>query len=163
MSEEKVRLLGLLLAAGFALVAAWLLLSILFRLVTGKGLGARAPKDAVWVDPQAWGRSLRSELTEAKGVSFPVLVALTSDQLLIRARFPASLFFMPLIFDLEHRVARDTVRAQLIRDSWSRPGALLQLHGRELELRLRDAESLVEALQPAPAESLRPAAAEVAA
>jgi hypothetical protein len=163
MSEEKVRLLGLLLTAGFAAATAWLVLSILFRLVTGRGLGARAPKDAVWVDAHAWGRSLKSELTEAKGVSFPVLVALTADQLFVRARFPASLFFLPQIFDLEHRVPRAAASAQLMRDSWSRPGALLQVRGRELELRLRDAEALVAALQPAAAEPVRPAAADVAA
>jgi len=88
-----------------------LLASIANRTANGKPLVPRVPPDAVWSEKWTSGRSGKNLFTRTADVNGCLLVAVTPDALVVSACFPFSLFFLPELFDLEHRIPHPAIRS----------------------------------------------------
>ena len=55
------------------------------------------------------GRSSRDWVTRVAGASNCLLVTVTESELLVRPWFPFNLFFLPEIYDLEHRIPKSSI------------------------------------------------------
>src|SRR4051812_38961978 len=76
--------------------------SILFRL--RKGFSMKPQGEILYHERFAGGRSDRNWLTRIAGANKCLLVTVTDSELLVRPWFPFNLWFLPEIYDLEHRI-----------------------------------------------------------
>ncbi len=101
----------LLLFGGF-----WLLFmviataSAIYRRRVGKPIFASPPQQYKFLETWTSGRSLKNLITRIGGASNCLLIAVTSEALVIQAHFPFTLLFLPEIYGLDVIIPRRTIR-----------------------------------------------------
>jgi hypothetical protein len=91
-------------AVPFIWIATVFLVSILYRLRSGKQLFPRVPANATFSEAWTSGRSLKSVLSRIGGARNCLLVYIAGGTLTVTPIFPFNLMFLPEIFGLEFSV-----------------------------------------------------------
>jgi hypothetical protein len=92
----------------------WILLviaaSIAYRRSRGKVILTSKPKDSLFYEGWASGRSNKNFFTKLGGANNCLMVAVTPDCLIVQLRFPFNLMFLPEITGLEYHIPRLNIR-----------------------------------------------------
>lgn len=137
---------------GLAWVFALAGVSALVRVRRGKPVFAHVPKDAIFTEKWASGRSFRNLITRFGRANNALLVAVTPTKLIVRPHFPFTLLFLPEIYGLELEVTPSQLRGAEERQVLWRKSVVVEyaLPGRgdeQMELRLKDRAGFLDAIQ----------------
>jgi hypothetical protein len=129
----------------------WIAASAFHRRAKGKPIHTVPPDNALFVEKWTSGRSLRSLVTKLGGARNCLLVAVTSDVLLIRPHFPFTLGFLPETYGLDWEIPRKDIKRVsksrgLMRETVLVEFGLPQAQTGRVELMLRDADKFIQAL-----------------
>jgi hypothetical protein len=91
-------------------ISFWIIASVIYRRSRGKSIYPSEPKDSLYCEGWASGHSNSSIFTKIGGARNCLLVAVTSDALIIEPRFPFNLMFLPEIYGLEYRIPGSNIR-----------------------------------------------------
>jgi hypothetical protein len=84
--------------------------SVVYRRSRGKVIYPTRPKDSLYYEGWASGRSNTNLFTKVGGANNCLMVAVTPDFLIIQPRFPFNLMFLPELLGLEYRIPKVDVR-----------------------------------------------------
>lgn len=90
-------------------IVGWFVASVVWRLVSGRGLFARPRSAALFVERWASGRSGTGPVARLATARNCLQVQLTADELVITPHFPFTLGFMPELYDFDKRVRLDAI------------------------------------------------------
>lgn len=130
-------------------LAAVVLVSIAYRRRAGKPVFPKVPRDALFAERWTSGRSLDHLLARFGGARNCLLVAVTSDELIVTPCFPFNLMFLPEVYGLELSVPAMAVRdVAAQRRFWGRTVTITTASKRErrIELRLRGTDAFLAAI-----------------
>jgi hypothetical protein len=132
---------------GLAWMSLWTLISAVYRKRKGNRIFSPSFSGARFLEQWTTGWSHnRGILGTAKNC---LLVGVTEDQLLIAPHFPFNLWFMPEIFDLEHRINGSSIID--VQDESTRSTVVVRFNSPTgsvdaFELKLRDREAFRAAI-----------------
>ncbi|MGV3580304.1 hypothetical protein [Brevundimonas sp.] len=139
-------------------IASVILASVVYRRIQGKPIFARSPTDRVFEENRTSGRELGS-IREIGGAKNALKVCVTRDNLHVMPCFPFSLMFLPEVWGLEHRIGLKQIdRIERRSGILGRSLILTVRNGVRLELRLRNPEGLLMAIEQGGGPSVEPAA-----
>ena len=128
-----------------------IIVSVIYRQFTGRGVGNPSKSDLVFQERNASGRSLKAWWTRLGGANNCLVVSVTHSALVVRPFFPFNIMFLPEIFDLEHSIDLTDITNATKRPGVFRQKVLVEFqqgsHRGSFELKLRDPDAFLRAVE----------------
>lgn len=140
---------GFWAAVPFVWLGGLIAASIFYRRLHDKPIIPRLPRDALFKERRASGRSRKNIITSLGGASNCLLVAVTDTELIVTPSFPFTLMFLPEFYGFDVRAPRSSIAGVEKRGSLFGTTISISFRGEDpapLELRLRNADAFLRAL-----------------
>ncbi len=137
-------------------ISAWLVASVIYRRKKGKIIIPRKPRDALFFEGWASGRSDKTIFGKlGGGANGCLMVCVVANTLIVVPRFPFNLMFIPEIFGLEYYIPRGNIRSVMIRRGILRRSVKVEFISESdgvvsVNLFLKKPDSFLQAIGPVP-------------